>query len=376
MEFLHRTWAEIDLGALRHNFDIIKSEAKGAKIIAVVKANAYGHDFSIIAPALQRYGADMFAVSNIIEALELRHAGINKPILILGYTPANAAGILSQNDISQCVYSTEYAQSLSEYAVKEKASVKIHIKLDTGMGRLGFDCRSDNLYGIKDAVAAAVMPGFKLEGAFTHFAVSDRTEENDDGFTEEQYFRFLKGIKVMRSHGLSPEICHCCNSAAFCLDTDKHLDACRTGIIMYGLTPSSDLKLKENFIPVMSFKSVVSFVKDIAPGDTINYGRTFRADKRMRVATVAVGYADGYPRALSGKGFVIINGVRAPIIGRVCMDQMSVDVSHIPEVKMGDEVLLFGKELPVEEISEICGTINYETVCTVGNRVPRIAVNE
>ena len=374
MDFLHRTWAEIDLDALVHNFDIIKKEATGAKLMAVVKADAYGHSARIVAPILEQHGADAFAVSNIEEAITLRGCGITRPILILGYTPVSMAAQLYLNDISQCVYSPEYAAALSKRACADGVKVKVHIKLDTGMSRLGFDCRDEKLSGIEEAVTAARLKGFVFEGIFTHFAVSDRTETSEDGFTDKQYSRFCTAAERFEKAGIRPKYRHCCNSAAFCLDSDKHFDMCRPGIILYGLTPSSDLKLKEAFVPVMTVKSVVSMVKTIKKGDTVSYGRTFTAENEMKIATVTAGYADGYPRLLSNKGYVLINGKRANIIGRVCMDQMSVDVSDIDNVKQGDEVILFGKTLPVEELADMCGTINYEIICGISPRVPRITV--
>lgn len=370
-KFLRRTWAEIDEKNLLHNFEIIKQTAK-SKICAVVKANAYGHDVEIVAPALQKAGADFFAVSNIEEAVELREIGITKPILILGYTPCEYVCELEKYDISQCVYSLEYAKELSNEVASYNSKIKVHLKLDTGMSRIGFDCRSDSLDGIDDAIKVANLDGFEIEGIFTHFAVSDRNADQEDGFTSEQYNRFCKAIDVLKSHNIDPEYKHCCNSAALCQDNDKHLNMCRAGIILYGLTPSADLHLQQDFIPVMSFKSVVSQVKVIKQGDTVSYGRTFKANKDITVATVSAGYADGYSRLLSNKAEVIINGRRAKIIGRVCMDQFCIDVTNIPDVKRGDEVLLFGGDLPVEELAEIIGTINYELVCAVSSRVKRI----
>ena len=372
MGFLHRTWAEIDLNALVHNFKIIKEQCKGSLVMAVVKADAYGHSVKDIAPVLEKNGADYFAVSNIDEAITLRNIGIKRPILILGYTPVNMADVLSKNNIIQCVYSDEYAKALSESAVNCDVTVKIHIKLDTGMSRIGFDCRSETLSGIDAAIKASQLPKLLFEGVFTHFAVSDRTEESEDGFTAEQFGRFTSALEQFKNAGIEPKLAHCCNSAALCLDNDKHLSLCRPGIILYGLTPSAELKLPQDFIPVMTVKSVVSMVKTVSAGDTVSYGRTFKADRDMKIATVTAGYADGYPRALSNKGYVIINGKKAEILGRVCMDQMSVDVSDIPDVKFGDEVILFGKELPVEKLAELCGTINYEIVCGISPRVPRI----
>ena len=366
-----RCWAEIDTDALIHNFNTIKSATK-VSVCAVVKANAYGHDAQIVAPLLQDAGADCFAVSNIEEAISLREIGIVKPILILGYTPAEMAKSLAENNISQCVYSKEYAESLSNEAQKSNVNIKIHIKLDTGMSRLGFDCRSENLKGIEDALFSANLPCFITEGIFTHFAVSDRDEETEDGFTDEQFCRFQKAVQHLENNGISFSIKHCCNSAATLLDTEKHLNLVRPGIILYGLSPSGKDDLKKDLIPVMTLKSVVSMVKQISAGDTVSYGRTYTADKDMTVATVTAGYADGYPRLLSNKASVIIKGQRAPIVGRICMDQFSVDVSHIKDVKIGDEVILFGKELPVEELADLCDTINYEIVCGIAPRVPRI----
>ncbi len=376
MEFLHRTWAEINLSAVRHNFEIIKKAARDCKIIAVVKADCYGHSAKDIAPVLQQCGADYFAVSNIEEALSLRSYGIDLPILILGYTPAGYAKTLYDNNISQCVYSSEYASELSGAAVDAGVKIKIHIKLDTGMSRLGFDCRSGALCGIGNAINAAKAEGFLPEGVFTHFAVSDRAAADDDGFTDEQFGRFTAACDEFKSAGLNPEICHCCNSAALLQDSDKQLTGCRPGIILYGLTPADDMPFDEGFIPVMTLKSVVSMVKKIHKGDTVNYGRTFKAERDMTVATVTAGYADGYPRLLSNRGYVLIGGKRAPIIGRICMDQFSVDVSALPDVKMGDEVILFGKDLPVEEIAKMADTINYEIVCGVSPRVPRIILDK
>ena len=374
MIFSHRTWAEIDTNALVHNLNIIKSKAKDSKIMAVVKANAYGHCTNIIAPILEKNGADSFAVSNIDEALQLREIGIKKPILILGYTLPQLAKTLCDNNISQCVYSLEYAKELSKAARDCGSKINIHIKLDTGMSRLGFDCRNDKLSGINDAIESAKLEGFLFEGLFTHFAESDRNISTDDGFTDEQFKRFNKAIENFNASGLKPKFCHCCNSAALILDNNKHLDISRPGIILYGLSPSDTPELECNLLPVMTLKSVVSMVKEIESQDTVSYGRTFKADRKMRVATVSIGYADGYPRLLSNKAYVIINGKKANILGRVCMDQLSVDVTDIPETRMGDEVILFGKELSVDILAELCGTINYEIVCGISPRVPRIEI--
>lgn len=374
MDFLRKTWAEIDTAALIHNLNGIKKAVGSARVIAVVKANAYGHAVELIAPVMEKEGVDSFAVSNLDEALELRKIGISKPIIILGYTPLDRVRKLYDSDIVQAVYSSEYADALNSAAKDENIVLKVHIKLDTGMSRIGFDCRTDDLCGLGEAISAAKLSNLKAEGVFTHFAVSDRTEKDDDGFTESQNLRFKKAIEAFKMSGFADIVCHAANSAATLLDFDKHYDACRPGIILYGLTPNSELTLKEKLIPVMSFKTVVTMVKNIAAGDTVSYGRTFKAEKPMRLASLAVGYADGYPRALSNKGYVLINGKKAPIIGRVCMDQTMVDVTDVEDVKMGDVALLFGKELPVEEIAKLTDTINYEIVTGIASRVPRIKV--
>ena len=372
MNFLHRTWAEVDISALKHNFNILKKRANGSKIMAVVKADGYGHGAAAIAPVLDQEGADWFAVSNIDEAIALRNAGIQKPILILGYTPVNRVNDLCDYKISQCVYSLDYAQKLSSAAEEIYAFIKIHIKLDTGMSRLGFDCRNDSLCGIDDAIKSASLNHLTVEGVFTHFAVADRTPESEDGFTDAQYQRFTSAVNKLKEAGIKFAVCHCCNSAGFLLDNEKHLSLSRVGISLYGLSPSSELDPVDDFIPVMTVKSVVSMVKEIQKGDTVNYGRTFVADKKMRIATITAGYADGYPRILSNKAYVLINGKRANIVGRVCMDQMCVDVTDIPEVQMGDEVILFGKELSVDVLADLADTINYEIICGISPRVPRI----
>lgn len=372
MGFLHRTWAEIDIKALVHNFKILKQKAKDSKIMAVVKADGYGHSVSAVAPVLQQNGADYFAVSNIEEAIALRNIDITKPILILGYTPVNRVADLFNNNLSQCVYSKEYALELSKQAIKNNTTVNIHIKLDTGMSRLGFDCRSDCLCGIEDAIFSAKLNGFNFDGIFTHFANADCDFNKRDGFVDEQYSRFQNAVKKFEQAGLKPNLVHCSNSAAFLLDNEKHLSLSRVGISLYGLSPSSDMTIEDDLIPVMTVKSVVSMVKEINCGDTVSYGRTFKAEKKMKIATITAGYADGYPRLLSNKGYVLINGQKANIIGRICMDQMSVDVSDITDVKMGDEVILFGKDLKVDTLADMCDTINYEIICGISPRVPRI----
>ncbi len=371
MAFLHRTWAEISVSALVHNFKTIKNSAQNSSLMAVVKADAYGHGTEIVIPTLLDAGAQCFAVSNIDEAEDLRKLGVEYPILILGYTPPETAKRLAENNIIQTVYDKDFAEKLSFYAKQANVTVKAHIKLDTGMGRLGFDCRNDNLFGITDAIDCLDLDGISYEGAFTHFSTADTNEE----YTNGQYSRFVKASEILKENCKTITAVHCCNSAGLLLHKDKHSTICRPGVILYGLTPDKDMTFSEELIPVMTLKSVVSMVKEVEEDTYISYGRTFKSDEKMKIATVSVGYADGYPRALSNKGEVIINGQKAKIVGRVCMDQITVDVSHIKNVQIGDEVTLFSKELSVDSLAEKVGTINYEIVCGISKRVPRIKVD-
>ncbi len=371
MNYLHRAWAEINLDALLHNFNTIKSNTK-AKIFSVVKANAYGHSVGKIAQLLDKAGTDFFAVSNIDEAEELRQLGILKPILILGYTPPIFAEKLVKLDLWQTVFGFDYAKKLDLHANKLGAIIRCHLKLDTGMGRLGFNFRQ-SFSGLDEAIKTLKLENLKFEGVFTHFPVADSNKKADKAFTEAQYKNFLKAIKLLEDEGFSLGIKHCCNSAATLISPDKHLDAIRPGNILYGLTPDPAIEMPYNLMPVMTFKAAVSMVKTIAKGDTVSYGRTFKAKKDMTLATITAGYADGIPRLLSSKGYVIINGKKANIVGRICMDQFCADVSDV-DVKEGDTVVLFGSELPVEKFASWADTINYEIVCGLSKRVPRIYI--
>lgn len=369
MKYLHRTWAEINLDALVHNFKLIRSKTD-AKIFSVVKANAYGHSVDIVAPALDEAGTDYFAVSNLDEAKELRALGIKKPILILGYTPPTCAKELSDFDLIQTVFSYEFADKLNENAAASGVTVNTHIKLDTGMGRIGFDFRSEGFNELVDVRRLLRFKSLNFEGVFTHFPTSD----SDEIYTKKQYERFISAIEYLENEGFNFKIKHCCNSAAFLNFKEMHLDAVRPGIILYGLTPSEDMNIDKDFLPVMSFKSVVSMVKRVSAGETVSYGRSHTFQNNAKVATVTAGYADGVLRLLSNKGRVLINGKSAPIVGRICMDQFCVDVTDIDDVKEGDTVTLFGEGLPVEEFAKNADTINYEIVCGLSKRVPRIYI--
>lgn len=373
--FLKRTWAEVDLSALRENHENIRLAASpSARIMAVVKADAYGHGAVRCSKVLDECGADWFAVSNLEEALELRRGGIEKPILILGYTPPNYAVALAVNNISQAVFSLDYAKELAKNAANAGLQVNIHIKIDTGMSRIGF-VYHDNIEdsgSIDDVVEAVNLDGLYPEGIFTHFARAD--EISGEVYTRLQFGLFMDAIARLESCGINFEIRHCSNSAA-CLDyPEMHLDMVRTGIIMYGLYPSNEIRNKIKVSPVMTVKSVVAQIKELESDTPISYGGTGVTQKPSRVATIPIGYADGYSRRLSNVGKMLINGQLAPIIGRVCMDQTVVDVSDIDGVNVGDEVVVFGSRpaMTTDDVAKTLGTINYEIVCDVGKRVPRI----
>ena len=376
MDFVwERTWAEVDLDAIRHNYNTIRATLPAdSKLCCVVKANAYGHGASKLAPLYEQMGADWFAVSNIEEALQLRRFGVTRPVLILGYTPAACAEILARENFSQCVYSAEYGRQLSAAAVAADVTVKMHIKLDTGMGRLGFRVPGEGEDSVGGAIATCCLPGLEPEGVFTHFATADEGKGGDQFFAM-QGMRFKAALEELEAAGIQFEIRHCANSAALSDHREVRIDMVRAGIVLYGLQPSADLRQPMYLRPAMSLKSVVSHVKTVPAGATVSYGRTFTADRPMRIATVPIGYADGFWRQNSPAGVQLtLRGRRATILGRVCMDQLMLDVTHIDGVQIGDEVTVFGTEpaLTAEEVAAANGTIGYEVICAIGERVPRI----
>ena len=382
-EILRRTWAEIDLDALSHNFQTVRAAANPqTEICCVVKADGYGHGAVRMAKELEMQGAGWFAVSNLEEALQLRQGGISRPVLVLGFTPAEEAAVLAREDISQCVYSGEYAQELSQYAQGAGVQVKIHAKIDTGMGRLGFTFQDINRdeAAIGAVKTACTLPGLLPEGIFTHFAVSDEGRAGDS-FTMRQFGCFKEMTEALGREGLRFSVRHCANSAAVFDYPLSHMDMVRAGVVLYGLMPSQSLRSAPNLRPVLSLRSVVSHVKTILPGATLSYGRTFTAQQEMRVATVPVGYADGYSRRLEqGGAQVLIQGRRCPVLGRICMDQLMADVSALGEVPTGERVTLIGRdgaeEMTAAELASWEGTINYEVVCALSKRVPRVYLKD
>ena len=364
-----RVCARIHSGAIMYNFNEIKKQLpSGTAIMPVIKADAYGHGALTFANLLKGE-ADYFAVATVDEAVELRSNGITKPGLVLGHTFPEEQGEAVKNDIILTVTSYDDAVSISDIAQTLKKEAIVHLAVDTGMSRIGFKPDSESVKIIEEITS---LKNLKIDGVFTHFASAD---EADKSFTKVQTERFFGFVEK-----LNPEYTrHCGNSAAIMQHKDTSFDMMRPGIILYGLYPSDEVdKTVLGLKPVMELVSRVSFVKDIEKGDAVGYGRTFVADRNMRIATIPVGYADGYPRLLSNKGRVIINGKYAPIVGRICMDQFMVDVTDIEDVQVDAKVTLIGSDggcsVTADEIASLAGTINYEVVCGISKRVPREVV--
>ena len=357
-EMLGRSWVDIDLERLRGNYRIYRSLVPPRQeIMAVVKADGYGHGGVRVAATLQSLGCRHFAVASLDEAIELRDAGITGQILILGYTPASAAGELLKYDITQALVSEEHARSFTA------SGVKAHFAIDTGMNRIGLDADDPETCAETLRRAAAK---FNLTGLFTHLCVADTPAEND--FTARQIEKFKQVAESVRDLKL-PYI-HCLNSAGG-LWHEPYGDLVRLGIVLYGLKPDRANTLPEGILPVLQWKSVVSMIKTVRPGESIGYGRTFTARETMRVATIPTGYADGLNRKLSNCGSVTIRGKRAPIVGRVCMDQFMADVTNIPEAEFEDEVTLLDDAYDADDMAADIGTIGYEIVCAIAPRVTR-----
>lgn len=378
MDFVKRTWAEISLDAITRNFHEIKHKVGDkSKICCVIKADGYGHGAVELAHIYEKLGADFFAVSNIDEGIEIRTSGCRLPIVILGYTPVRDAQRLAQYNISQAVFSLDYAKSLSAQCAEYGCVCKIHVKCDTGMSRIGFMCqefpRDDN--SIKEIIEACGLTNLQPEGLFTHFCVSDESEDGRE-FTAKQFANFSHVKTELENAGLQIPICHCSNSGAIEDYENTYCDMVRAGIILYGLAPSPKLFGKLDLQPAMTLKTTVAYVKTLKKGSDISYGRTFTAEQDMKIATVPIGYADGYVRQNAKDGYMLVGGKRAKIVGRICMDQTMLDVTDIDDVKIGDEVIVFGTgesgEPTADTIAANTDTINYEVVCLVGKRVPRI----
>jgi alanine racemase len=365
---LRRTWAEISLDAVARNYGAVRARiGDGCRLLATVKADAYGHGAVALARLLRELGADFFGVASLDEALELRRAGIETPILILGFTPADLAPVLIEHDLAQTVFDGETARALARASAGCARPLSVHLKVDTGMSRLGLVWRGPET--LPALTALCRLPHLRFEGLFTHLPVSEAANDPETG----AQIAALSLIRdALAAEGVRIPICHCANSGAVIQYPKARFDMVRAGLLLYGLTPEAGLAGRMDLTPAMRLCSVVSQVKTIDRGAAVSYGRTFRAPAAMRVAVVAAGYADGYPRALSGRAHVWIAGRRAPVLGHVCMDMMIVDVSDVPGVRTGDPVVLFGPELSVDELAALSGTISYELICSVGRRVPRV----
>ena len=378
--FEKHVWAEIDLDVLRANFRAVQKRAGDLPLCAVVKADSYGHGAVQCARVFAEEGAAWLAVSCLAEALQLRQAGQKLPILILGHVQPEFAAALIEHRITAACYSLPQAKALSAAAVQAGGTVDIHLKADTGMGRIGFPLRTDFEQSISEMLEVCALPGLHMTGLFQHFAVADDDSTENIAYTEEQYQLFLKAYRALKAAGHEPPLVHCDNSAGVMLHPDwPHGEItapcmARPGIILYGFDPSDEVRF-DTFQPVMKLKTVVSMVKELQPGQSTSYGRRFTAEKPTKVATLCTGYADGYPRLLScGKGIVEVHGTPCPVLGRVCMDQLMVDVTAVPDVQEGDEAILWGGRVSdsAEDIARKTDTISYEVLCGVSRRVPRV----
>lgn len=371
MKEYYRVWAEIDLDAICNNInktkDVIQKEVK---IMAVIKADAYGHGAVPIAKVLQNK-VDAFGIATVEEGIELRRAGIKNPILILGYAQPQLYSLLVEYNIMATVFRYDMAKALSKEAIKQSKKAKIHLKLDTGMGRIGFQLKEESLIEIQKI---ATLEAIEIDGCFTHFAKADEKDKKD---TWIQYEKFQRFVLSLENSGISIPIKHVSNSAGLIDLPEVNLNMVRSGISTYGLYPSNQVS-KEHILlePVMSIKGRISHIKEVEAGTAISYGGTYVTKRKTKVATIPVGYGDGYPRGLSNQAMVLLQGRRVPVIGRICMDQFMIDVTKMEHVEVGDIVTLLGKDgqehITVEELCKASKLFHYEFVCNIGKRVPRV----
>lgn len=376
MGHYHRVVAEINLDAIEHNLASIRHHIPSTtKVCSVIKADGYGHGAIPIAKTLVGLGVEAFIVATSVEAMMLRESGIDQMVLVLGYTPEADLVDIVEHTITQTIFRRGMAEKLSEVAVQLGKVAHVHILLDTGMGRLGFMPNEATVQLVK---AINQLPLISVDGIYSHFS---RADETDKSVCDEQFGKYHWFVERLRDEGLRDISLHMSNSAAMIDMPKAHYDMVRVGIATYGLYPSEEvMKDVVELKPVLSLKSHVILVKDVPVGQPISYGGTFVTKRPSKIATIPVGYGDGYPRALSSKGDVLIRGKRAPILGRVCMDLMIVDVTDIEGVQIEDDVVLIGRsgkeQITVEEIAGHMGTINYEVVCQLGKRIPRIYIKK
>lgn len=374
-KMIRPVWAEIDLDAIKYNIDSIKRRVDTKELIAVVKADAYGHGALDVSKTLVENGATKLAVAVITEAMELRHGNINTPIMILGYTPLEFAADLINYDIEQTIFDLEYAKKLSEIALNLGKKAKVHVALDTGMGRIGFLINDNSL---NEILKISSLKGLEVVGIFTHFATAD---ESDKNYSNKQYKKFTDFNEKLISKGVNILLKHVSNSGAIIDMPNTYLDGVRAGIVLYGYYPSEDV-LKQNLDlkKAISIKTQVAHVKILDKNEYVSYGRKFKTERKSIIATLPIGYADGYSRALTGKAKVIINGKFAPVVGTICMDQCMIDVTDIGDVHVGDEVIVLGKDkdlkFDADDMAKAMGTINYEVLCMIKQRIPRVYIED
>lgn len=367
-----RTYAAVSLGAVRHNLSEVRRRSGSAMVMAVIKTDGYGHGAVEIGKAIADI-VDFYGVATAEEALELREAGLSLPILILGYVHAGYYEELIRQDVRVTVYSEEMIRQLADAAVRAGAVGKAHIALDTGMTRIGF---TPTLESAKLAAKLAKLPQIELEGLFSHFSCADMTDKTYSQMQWERYDRF---VELLAAEGIEIPVKHLCNSAGIMDFSHHRLDMVRSGIITYGLYPSDEVDMQAlELRAALEWKAHIVNVAEVPEGVAVSYGATYVTRTPRRIATVSIGYGDGYPRNLSNKGWVLVHGRRAPVIGRVCMDQMMIDVTDIEDVRIEDEVTLVGRDggeyISMEEIAAVAGTFNYEFACNIGKRVPRIYI--
>lgn len=366
---LRPTWAEVDLDAILHNVKALRQAAPGAELMAVVKADGYGHGAVPVAQTALEAGATWLGVATLEEGVDLRKAGLTAPILIMGFIPASQADTVVLYDLRPTVFHLDLAQALAQWGRALMRSVPVHMKIDTGMGRVGVQPEG----ALAFARELSALPQIELEGVFTHMAVAD---DPANPYTAEQLSRFQDALTHLRDAGITPRIRHAANSAGILAHPATHFDLVRAGIALYGQPPDPAVTWSVELKAALTWKTRISFVKAVSPGTSVSYGRTYHAAAPERIASLPVGYADGYSRHLTNRGHVLIGGQRCPIVGRVCMDQTMVRLPEAVEAKVGDEAVLIGRqgeqEITASEMAGIIGTINYEITCSVSKRVPRV----
>ena len=375
MKTLKRTWAEISLDNLEHNYHALRAHIpQGCKFLGVIKADAYGHGAVPVSGTLSELGCEYLAVSNLEEAVQLRRGGIRTPVLILGYTPPEYADTIM--DLTQEIHSMDYARALEERLRGTNYILNVHLKLDTGMGRIGFLAYGGHSE-LAQLRAFSQLTHLRAEGVFTHFSAADSRLADDEAYTETQYARFQAALAELEGYGIQPALRHCANSAVTILHPEYSLDMVRGGIALYGCAPDRDCAGLLDLRPVMTLRTTIAQIRDVAAGTPISYGRTFTAPHDLRMAVLPVGYADGLSRSLSGRARFRLHGTDVPVIGRICMDMCMVDITGVPNAKVGDELTLFGydedgQRVPVERLAEASGTISYEILCTLSKRIARL----